>query len=169
MASQNSDSSSGPPDRITFDVERLGVDDPGQVVISGRWSGVRGRRFMRPALVVQRRSDGSEQRSLAELEHKPWAAEDGELWTAAFPLDIELGDAASGRNLYYRLSESAFHTLLIHTDFLVVHEVTNGPFIRDKTVLATFAPPEDRLAEARAYVQQVAGRVTEFRRTAKNA
>jgi hypothetical protein len=95
MASQNSDSSSGPPDRITFDVERLGVDDPGQVVISGRWSGVRGRRFMRPALVVQRRSDGSEQRSLAELEHKPWAAEDGELWTAAFPLDIELGDAAS--------------------------------------------------------------------------
>jgi hypothetical protein len=95
MASQNRDSSSGPPDRITFDVEHLGVDGPGQVVISGRWFGVRGRRFMRPTLVVQLRSDGSEQRSLAELEHKPWAAEDGELWTAAFPLDIELGDAAS--------------------------------------------------------------------------
>ena len=82
---------------------------------------------------------------------------------------IELGDAASGRNLYYRLSESAFHTLLIHTDFLVVHEVTNGPFVRDKTVLAAFAPPEDRLVEAKAYVQQVAGRAAAFRRTAKNA
>jgi hypothetical protein len=95
MASQNPDSSPGHPDRITFDVERLGVDGPGQVVISGRWFGIRGRRFMRPTLVVQLRSDGSQQRSLAELEHKPWAAEDGELWTAAFPLDIELGDAAS--------------------------------------------------------------------------
>jgi hypothetical protein len=95
MASQNRDSSAGPPDRVTFDVEQLGVDGPGQVVISGRWFGVRGRRFMRPTLVVQLRSDGSEQRSLAELEHKPWAAEDGELWTAAFPLAIELGDAAS--------------------------------------------------------------------------
>jgi hypothetical protein len=95
MASQNRDSSPGPRDRITFEVERLGVDRPGQVVISGRWFGVRGRRFMRPTLVVALRSDGSEQRSLAELEHKPWAAEDGELWTAAFPLDIELGDAAS--------------------------------------------------------------------------
>jgi hypothetical protein len=95
MASQNRDSSAGPPDRITFDVEQLGVDGPGPVVISGRWFGVRGRRFMRPTLVVKLRSDGSEQRSLAELEHKPWAAEDGELWTAAFPLDFELGDAAS--------------------------------------------------------------------------
>jgi hypothetical protein len=95
MASQNRDSSPGPRDRITFEVERLGVDRPGQVVVSGRWFGVRGRRFMRPTLVVALRSDGSEQRSLAELEHKPWAAEDGELWTAAFPLDIKLGDAAS--------------------------------------------------------------------------
>jgi hypothetical protein len=95
MASQNHDSPPGQSDRITFDVEQLGVDGPGQVVISGRWFGVRGRRFMRPTLLVQLRSDGSEQRSLAELEHKPWAAEDGELWTAAFPLDIELGDAAS--------------------------------------------------------------------------
>ncbi len=95
MASQNPDSSPGHSDRITFDVEQLAVDAPGQVVVSGRWFGVRGRRFMRPTLVLRLRSDGSEQRSLAELEHKPWAAEDGEPWTAAFPLDIELGDAAS--------------------------------------------------------------------------
>ena len=80
---------------------------------------------------------------------------------------IELGDAASQRNFYYRLSESAFHTLLIRTDFLVVHEVTNGPFLRDKTVLATFAPPEERVADAKAYVQQVAARAAQFRSTVR--
>lgn len=75
---------------------------------------------------------------------------------------IELGDARSGRNFYYRLSESAFHTLLIRTDFLVVHEVTNGPFSRDKTVLADFAPAEEKTAEASAYIKQVVLRAAEF-------
>jgi len=76
---------------------------------------------------------------------------------------IELGDPASGRNFFYRLSESAFHTLLIRTDFLVVHEVTNGPFIKEKTVLATFAPPEDRVEETGVYMTQIARRAAEFR------
>lgn len=75
---------------------------------------------------------------------------------------IELGDARSGRNFFYRLSESAFHTLLIRTDFLVVHEVTNGPFSRDKTVLADFAPAEAQTAEAAEYMKQVAERAVAF-------
>jgi len=75
---------------------------------------------------------------------------------------IELGDARSGRNFYYRLSESAYHTLLIRTDFLVVHEVTNGPFLREKTLLADFAPAEEQLAEAGAYIKKVASRAAEF-------
>lgn len=72
---------------------------------------------------------------------------------------IQLGAPASGRCFYYRLSESAFHTLLIRSDFLIVHEVTNGPFDRDRTVLAPFAPTEDREAEARAYMQRVSAQV----------
>jgi cupin fold WbuC family metalloprotein len=75
---------------------------------------------------------------------------------------IELGDARSGRYCFYRLSESAFHTLLIHTDFLVVHEVTNGPFIRERTILAEFAPPEEQVAEAGAYITKVAERAVAF-------
>ena len=75
---------------------------------------------------------------------------------------IELGDARSGRNFYYRLSESAFHTLLIRTDFLVVHEVTNGPFLRENTVIADFAPSEEQVAEAEAYISKVAERAAAF-------
>lgn len=79
---------------------------------------------------------------------------------------IELGDASTGRNFYYRLSDSMFHTLLIHTDFLIVHEVTNGPFVAAETFLAPFAPPEDRRDEARAYILDVK-RVVAARRLTK--
>jgi len=72
---------------------------------------------------------------------------------------IELGAPGSGRCFYYRLSESAFHTLLIRSDFLVVHEVTNGPFARERTMLAPFAPPEHQAGAARAYMERVSAQV----------
>jgi hypothetical protein len=58
--------------------ERLELED-GLLVVSGRWSGIRGLRFVRPTLVV------GDQEILATLEHKPWAPVEDELWTAAFP------------------------------------------------------------------------------------
>lgn len=82
---------------------------------------------------------------------------------------IELGDASTERNFFYRLSESAFHTLLVRTNFLVVHEVTNGPFLREKTVLASFAPPEERTAEAKEYVKQIASRAASFKLPVRSA
>lgn len=72
---------------------------------------------------------------------------------------IELGDVSTGRHFYYRLSDSRFHTLVIRGGFLVVHEVTNGPFRNEDTILAPFAPPESQRREARAYVAQIARKV----------
>jgi hypothetical protein len=87
---------SATPDKstsITFELERLEVDGPGRLVVHGRWYGVRGRRFVRPTLTMTMHSDGSERRALADLEHKPWAAEDGEPWIAAFPVDVKPAEA----------------------------------------------------------------------------
>jgi cupin fold WbuC family metalloprotein len=72
---------------------------------------------------------------------------------------IELGAVGSGRNVYYRLSTSAFHTLLIRTELLVLHEVTNGPFDRAMTVLAPFAPSENQVDQARDYMKRVSDAV----------
>ncbi|HMJ34420.1 MAG TPA: hypothetical protein VK501_10930 [Baekduia sp.] len=55
----------------------------GLLEVEGTWSGVRGMRFVRPALVVQ--TPSGERTLLAVLEHKPWPAEDGRPWRAAFP------------------------------------------------------------------------------------
>ena len=93
MASQTSDQTASGTDRVSFELERMAFDDQKRLVVSGRWFGVRGRRFVRPTLTLTIRGEGAEQRSLADLEHKPWAAEDGEPWLASFPLDIELNDA----------------------------------------------------------------------------
>lgn len=65
---------------------------------------------------------------------------------------IELGDVSSGRPFFYRLADSLFHTLLIRSDFLIMHEVTNGPFTAGDAVVAPFAPPEERREEARDYI-----------------
>lgn len=76
---------------------------------------------------------------------------------------VELGGAGSGRRFFYRLSSAAYHTLVIRSDFLIVHEVTNGPFDRAKTVLAPFAPAEEDGAAARAYMVRLADRVARHR------
>jgi hypothetical protein len=72
-------------------VERIDASASGRVEVVGRWFGVRGRRFVRPALTLGRR-DG-EVRALADLDHKPWAAQDGEVWRAAFSVDSKLDEA----------------------------------------------------------------------------
>ncbi|UTI62455.1 hypothetical protein NBH00_13900 [Paraconexibacter antarcticus] len=61
-----------------FAVDRLAARQ-GTLIVEGRWSGVRGMRFLRPTLVVEGRQ------VLATLEHKPWAPAEGTRWTAAFP------------------------------------------------------------------------------------
>jgi hypothetical protein len=65
---------------VAFELDRFVAEDERLEVI-GRWVGVRGRRFVRPSLSAV--VDGHSKRALAELEHKPWAAEDGD-WMAAF-------------------------------------------------------------------------------------
>jgi hypothetical protein len=73
--------------RVAFQVDRFEFPAGGRCEIRGRWSGVRGRRFMRPALTVL--ADGRRVRLLADLEHKPWAAEDGQPWLAEFPCEFD--------------------------------------------------------------------------------
>ena len=76
---------------------------------------------------------------------------------------VELGAPGSGKQFFYRLSESAFHTLVIRSDFLVMHEVTNGPFDPKQSAAAAFAPEEGDRPAAQAYMQKVAAEVQRFR------
>ena len=78
---------------VSFEVDRFEWTSDARIELTGRWFGVRGRRFLRPTLDVE--VDGHSRRLLALLEHKPWAAEDGEDWQAAFPWSGEPVDLSA--------------------------------------------------------------------------
>ena len=67
---------------VDFELVRFERTAEDRIEISGRWYGLRGRRFVRPVLNLN--AGGSRRRAIALLEHKPWAADDGEVWLAAF-------------------------------------------------------------------------------------
>ncbi len=75
---------------------------------------------------------------------------------------IALGDPASGRNFYYRLSSPLFHTLLIRAGPLVIHETTNGPFREGDAIFAPWAPAGEDGAAARAWLERLAAAAATF-------
>jgi hypothetical protein len=79
--------------RVAFQLDRFEQTGEDRLEITGRWYGVRGLRFVRPALTVQ--TEDGERNLLALLEHKPWAVEEGESWIAAFPWEGESPDPGS--------------------------------------------------------------------------
>ena len=84
-----------------FVVERFAAAGD-RLEVAGHWRGVRGRRFVRPVLWLH--NGESRRRLVAVLDHKPWAADDGEPWFAAFKwdggeLDAERAELEVGREL----------------------------------------------------------------------
>ena len=71
------------PEQTGFELDRFQWSGDDRLEVEGRWFGVRGRRFVRPVLTL--RVAGGRRRLLAVLEHKPWAADEGAAWIAAFP------------------------------------------------------------------------------------
>ncbi len=74
---------------------------------------------------------------------------------------VSLGEKGGTRPFYYRMSEPRFHTLIIRSDLLIVHEITNGPFTPDGTAYAAFAPAEGDPAAA-AFQAELAKRAAAF-------
>jgi cupin fold WbuC family metalloprotein len=65
---------------------------------------------------------------------------------------IPMGTYASGRPFFYRLAEPTFHTLLIRSPVLVFHETTNGPFRREETLFAPWAPDDSQSDDVRRFL-----------------
>src|SRR3954465_3860059 len=66
---------------LSFELDGFQWAGEERLEVSGRWFGVRGRRFVRPTLTL--RAGGRRRRLVALLEHKPWAAGEESAWTAA--------------------------------------------------------------------------------------
>jgi|TARA_Y100000310_G_C20414881_1_gene683818 cupin fold WbuC family metalloprotein len=80
---------------------------------------------------------------------------------------IEMGAYSTGQKFFYRLPPSHYHTLLIESDVLVFHEITNGPFRPEDTVWAPWAPEETDKNEVTHYMKMLTYSVKEKSRNEK--
>jgi len=76
---------------------------------------------------------------------------------------IRLGEHGSGRCFFFRLAESTYHTLLITSPVFVFHETTGGPFRREDTLFAPWAPTEEQPEAVAEFTRQLAAVVAAFR------
>jgi cupin fold WbuC family metalloprotein len=72
---------------------------------------------------------------------------------------FRIGRYGSPHRFYYRIDSPVFHTLLIRSEFLVFHEVTTGPFRREDTVFAPWAPDESDPDACAAFMADLAHRI----------
>ena len=69
---------------------------------------------------------------------------------------IPMGDIASGLKFFYRLPPDRYHTMLIKSEVLVFHEITNGPFSAHETSWASWSPEETDLDAVNKYIEMLA-------------
>jgi cupin fold WbuC family metalloprotein len=74
-----------------------------------------------------------------------------------------MGDYISKEYFYYRIAASCYHSLLIKSEFLVFHETTNGPFIREDTIFPTWAPNENEHQGQEEFLNKLTQKVNLFR------
>ena len=75
---------------------------------------------------------------------------------------IPLGDYSSGRSFFYRIEDAVFHTLVIRSPRLVLHEITKGPFKVGDAVYAPWAPTDGEPVAARNFMKDLARKVDDF-------
>lgn len=72
---------------------------------------------------------------------------------------IPLGDYNSGLSFFYRISSAYYHTLVVRSEFLIIHETTNGPFHKDDCQFAPWAPKENELTRWPGYLSSLRNRL----------
>jgi cupin fold WbuC family metalloprotein len=82
--------------------------------------------------------------------------------TGAIVEAMPIGDATSGRTFYFRNDDSRYHTQIVTSDFLVFHEITNGPFNRADTLFAPWSPGESETAAVRSFVEKLQRQAAQF-------
>jgi cupin fold WbuC family metalloprotein len=68
---------------------------------------------------------------------------------------IKMGPCGSGRTFLYRLSCSLWHTVVPLSEFVIIHETTNGPFLKEETEFATWGPDVSETEEVDKFLASI--------------
>ncbi len=70
---------------------------------------------------------------------------------------IKLGPGTEGQTFLYRLSSDLWHTVVPLSEFVIIHETTSGPFIKEENELATWAPDEKDTKGVEEFLSRIKG------------
>lgn len=76
---------------------------------------------------------------------------------------VPLGDYHSKRKFYCRVPTLVYHTLLIKSDFIVIHEAIPGPYSLTDTVYAPWSPEESDADGVKNFTAEVEKQVEAFK------
>jgi len=75
---------------------------------------------------------------------------------------VPLGDKATGRQFYCRIPESVYHTFLMRSPRIIIHETIEGPFRRESTVFSPWSPEEGKTEEIAKFMGGLEKSAAEF-------
>jgi cupin fold WbuC family metalloprotein len=64
-------------------------------------------------------------------------------------------NAKENQNFYIRTSNMLFHTLYIKSDYLLMLEITNGPFNKKESIFAEWAPTQEKEEEIKYFLNSL--------------
>lgn len=75
---------------------------------------------------------------------------------------LQMANYASGKDFYYKLSKSWYHTLIINSEILVFCETANGPYKKSDTIFASWSPEQNDTYKVRNYMKKLSAGVKKF-------
>ena len=75
---------------------------------------------------------------------------------------IRMGDYPSESFFYYRLSDSLFHVPRLNSEYVIIHEITNGPFKKEETIFSSWSPEEDDGVTIKSFMKKISEDIDVF-------
>jgi len=68
---------------------------------------------------------------------------------------ISMGNYESGKSFHQIIPKQTYHMIIIKSEWLVFKEVTQGPFNKESTFFAPWAPDEKNTKKISAYIKKI--------------
>ena len=66
-----------------------------------------------------------------------------------------MSSTGTNKKLYFKVLKNTMHTIVIKSKYVVIKEVTEGPFNKKNDVFANFAPNENQKNKIKTYYKQL--------------
>ena len=73
---------------------------------------------------------------------------------------VQLSELGGNQKSFITLRSDLFHTLIIHSEWLVFLEITNGPFIKEDTIFAKWSPEEHDKENCIQFISNIKKNIT---------